>query len=52
MADNAEVLKGIKRKEGVWYPVLTPNVKVKLGLIVELSYRFHFSLYSPVPLVY
>ena len=28
MGDNSEVLKSIKRKEGVWYPVLTPNLKV------------------------
>ncbi|ETO81746.1 hypothetical protein F444_04018 [Phytophthora nicotianae P1976] len=27
MADNAYVLKGISRKEGVSYPVLTPNIK-------------------------
>ncbi|DBA01104.1 TPA: hypothetical protein N0F65_001732 [Lagenidium giganteum] len=27
MADNSDVLKSIKRKEGVWYPVLTPNLK-------------------------
>ncbi|TYZ62474.1 hypothetical protein PybrP1_005595 [[Pythium] brassicae (nom. inval.)] len=27
MGDNADVLKGIKRREGVWYPVLTPNIK-------------------------
>lgn len=27
MGDNADVLKRIRRKEGVWYPVLTPNLK-------------------------
>lgn len=27
MADNTEVLKGIRRKAGVSYPVLTPNLK-------------------------
>jgi hydroxymethylglutaryl-CoA lyase len=27
MGDNTEVMKRIKRKEGVWYPVLTPNIK-------------------------
>ncbi|CEG42509.1 hydroxymethylglutaryl-mitochondrial-like [Plasmopara halstedii] len=27
MADNADVLNGITRKEGVSYPVLTPNLK-------------------------
>ncbi|OWZ15314.1 Hydroxymethylglutaryl-CoA lyase [Phytophthora megakarya] len=27
MADNAEVLRAITRKEGVSYPVLTPNIK-------------------------
>ncbi|KAG1710601.1 hypothetical protein DVH05_013325 [Phytophthora capsici] len=27
MADNADVLNGITRKEGVSYPVLTPNIK-------------------------
>ncbi|CAK4686006.1 hypothetical protein LEN26_005962 [Aphanomyces euteiches] len=27
MGDNAEVMKQIKRKEGVFYPVLTPNIK-------------------------
>ncbi|KAF4044897.1 HMGL-like [Phytophthora infestans] len=27
MADNAYVLKGISRKQGVSYPVLTPNIK-------------------------
>lgn len=29
MGDNSEVLKSIDRKDGVWYPVLTPNIKVK-----------------------
>lgn len=28
MADNSKVLKGIERREGVTYPVLTPNMKV------------------------
>ncbi|RLN31619.1 hypothetical protein BBJ28_00005539, partial [Nothophytophthora sp. Chile5] len=28
MADNSDVLKSISRKEGVLYPVLTPNLKV------------------------
>ncbi|XP_055851220.1 hydroxymethylglutaryl-CoA lyase, mitochondrial [Episyrphus balteatus] len=27
MGDNTEVLKGIKRKSGISYPVLTPNMK-------------------------
>jgi len=27
MADQLEVMKGIKRKPGVSYPVLTPNLK-------------------------
>lgn len=27
MGDNAEVLMGIQKKEGVSYPVLTPNIK-------------------------
>ncbi len=27
MADNAEVMAGIRRREGVAYPVLTPNMK-------------------------
>lgn len=27
MADNAEVFKGIEKKPGVSYPVLTPNLK-------------------------
>uniref|UniRef100_K3XAW7 hydroxymethylglutaryl-CoA lyase n=1 Tax=Globisporangium ultimum (strain ATCC 200006 / CBS 805.95 / DAOM BR144) TaxID=431595 RepID=K3XAW7_GLOUD len=27
MGDNADVLKSIDRKDGVWYPVLTPNIK-------------------------
>ncbi len=37
MGDNAEVLAGITRKEGVSYPVLVPNIKgmespLKLGV--------------------
>ena len=28
MADHTEVLEGIRRKPGVDYPVLTPNLKV------------------------
>ena len=27
MADHKEVLQRIKKKPGVWYPVLTPNLK-------------------------
>lgn len=27
MGDNAEVFKGIRKVEGVSYPVLTPNIK-------------------------
>lgn len=27
MADQVEVMKGIQRKPGVTYPVLTPNLK-------------------------
>ena len=27
MGDNTEVFQGIKKKEGVSYPVLVPNVK-------------------------
>jgi hydroxymethylglutaryl-CoA lyase len=27
MADNAEVFKGILRKDDISYPVLTPNIK-------------------------
>lgn len=29
MGDNAQVLQTIDRKDGVWYPVLTPNIKVR-----------------------
>jgi isopropylmalate/homocitrate/citramalate synthase len=27
MGDNTAVLKGITRRPGTWYPVLTPNLK-------------------------
>lgn len=30
MGDNADVLKSINRRDGVWYPVLTPNIKARL----------------------
>jgi hypothetical protein len=33
MADNADVLKAIARKEGVSYPVLTPNIKVGVCIL-------------------
>ena len=30
MGDNSEVMRSIDRKEGISYPVLTPNLKVRL----------------------
>jgi hydroxymethylglutaryl-CoA lyase len=35
MGDNKEVMMGIERYEGVSYPVLTPNLKVRH--VVELN---------------
>ncbi|RLN26375.1 hypothetical protein BBJ28_00002332 [Nothophytophthora sp. Chile5] len=39
MADNSDVLKSISRKEGVLYPVLTPNLKVNTQLKRSSSRR-------------
>lgn len=42
MADNKEVLKNIKRKPGVVYSVLTPNLK---GFKDAVIMAFHMLLY-------
>lgn len=39
MADNSDVLKGIARREGVSYPVLTPNIKVRWWYREVYSFR-------------
>lgn len=48
MADNAEVLRGIQRLDGVSYPVLTPNLKgfesavrIMFALECALIHTFH-----------
>lgn len=44
MADQMEVMKGICRKPGVSYPVLTPNLK---GFQAAVSVK-----HQPLPIVY
>ena len=42
MADNARVLKGIKKKKGVIYTALTPNLK---GFQDAVGYERHFVIF-------
>lgn len=42
MGDNSEVLKSISRKDGVWYPVLTPNIKVKTCVTSDSEASFSY----------
>lgn len=39
MADQVEVMKGISRKAGVSYPVLTPNLKGFQAAVSMINHR-------------
>lgn len=45
MADQVEVMKGIQRKPGVSYPVLTPNLK---GFQAAVSVKHHIPTHLPI----